>query len=108
MYSATKAAGEAMVRCWADAFGGREEAYSFMAGTTANAVLVGLTATSAMKRAKPDVVEKFMREHVEKQACPRVAEPEDVADVVGMLCNREARWITGSVVACNGGGVKVL
>ncbi|KZL73758.1 3-oxoacyl-(acyl-carrier-protein) reductase [Colletotrichum tofieldiae] len=34
--------------------------------------------------------------------------PEDVANVAGLLVGEAARWINGSVVAANGGAVKIL
>lgn len=95
------------MRCWADAFGGKEERFAFMSGTTANSVFVGITATEAINRQSPEVVERLKSIHVPMQSIPRVAEPEDVADVVGMLCSREARWITGSLVSADGGGFKI-
>jgi 3-oxoacyl-[acyl-carrier protein] reductase len=33
----------------------------------------------------------------------RMGYAEDVADVVGWLVSEKARWVTGSVVAANGG-----
>jgi 3-oxoacyl-[acyl-carrier protein] reductase len=107
LYSATKAAGESLVRSWAEAFGGKEAKFDFMAGTTANSVLVGLTKTDAVKRHPPEVVEKMAAQYIKMQSIPRAAEPEDVADVIGMLCSRDARWITGAVVPANGGIYKI-
>lgn len=107
MYSATKAAGESLVRTWAEAFGGKQAEFAFMAGTTANAVQVGLTQTTALTAAAPATVAKYTAAYLPQQSLPRLAEPEDVADVVGFLCAREARWVTGSVVSASGGGVKI-
>ena len=107
MYCVTKAAGEALVRCWAEAFGGKDPEFEFMAGTTANSLLVGLTRTDAVNRHGAAAVERFKQEFVPEQAIPRIAEPEDVAGVVGLLCSRDARWITGSVVSADGGCIKI-
>lgn len=107
MYCATKAAGEALIRCWADAFGGKDPELDFMAGTTANSIFTGVTKTEAAARHPPAVVERMSRESIAIQSLPRIAEPEDVADVVGLLCSEEARWITGSLVSADGGGVKI-
>jgi NAD(P)-dependent dehydrogenase (short-subunit alcohol dehydrogenase family) len=78
-----------------------------MAGTTANAVQVGLTRTSALGRASSESVAKYKDIYLPEQSIPRLAEPEDVADVVCFLCSRQARWITGSVVSASGGGCKI-
>jgi len=48
MYAAGKSAGESLCRTWAQTFGRKEERYSFMEGTTANAVTVSLTETDAV------------------------------------------------------------
>lgn len=107
---ATKSANEAMCRSWAQAFGGKNENFAFMAGTTANTVMVGLTKTDAVfgSGLSDETVNGFMDEFVPSQAIPRVGMPEDVADVVGLLCREESRWITGSVVGADGGGMSIL
>jgi 3-oxoacyl-[acyl-carrier protein] reductase len=78
-----------------------------MAGTTANAVSVGLTETEALISCGPKMVESFKEEFLPAQSIPRIGQPQDVADVVGMLCGYDARWITGTVVSASGGGVKI-
>jgi 3-oxoacyl-[acyl-carrier protein] reductase len=78
-----------------------------MAGTTANAVTVGLTETESVMMCGEEAVESFKREFLPQQSIPRMGQPEEVADVIGMLCSREARWITGTVVSASGGGVKI-
>lgn len=107
MYAAGKSAGESLCRTWAQAFGGREERFAFMAGTTANAVTVGLTQTEAVMNCPPEAVEGFKEEFLPMQSLPKFGQPEDVADVVSLLCSREARWITGTVVSASGGGIKI-
>jgi 3-oxoacyl-[acyl-carrier protein] reductase len=78
-----------------------------MAGTTANAVTVGLTQTDAIMQCPPEVVESFKQEFITLQSIPKFGQPEDVADVVGLLCSRDARWITGCVISASGGGIKI-
>jgi 3-oxoacyl-[acyl-carrier protein] reductase len=107
MYSAGKSAGESLCRTWAQAFGGKEDKYAFMAGTTANAVTVGLTATDAVLDCGPEAVDRFKAEFFPSQSIPRFGQPNDVADVVGLLCGMDARWITGCVVSASGGGIKM-
>jgi 3-oxoacyl-[acyl-carrier protein] reductase len=110
MYMAVKAANEALCRSWADAFGGKHEKFAFMAGTTANSVSVGLTRTDGVYGiGLPDELIKGIEgEFLPAQSIPRVGSPEDVADVVGLLCREESRWITGSVVSADGGAVSIL
>jgi 3-oxoacyl-[acyl-carrier protein] reductase len=78
-----------------------------MAGTTANAVTVGLTQTDSVMMCPPEALETFKQEFITLQSIPRFGQPDDVADVVSMLCTREARWITGSVISASGGGIKI-
>lgn len=78
-----------------------------MAGTTANSVTVGLTQTDSVMQCPPEVLENFKREFIPLQSIPRFGQPDDVADVVGLLCSREGRWITGSVISASGGGIKI-
>ena len=78
-----------------------------MAGTTANAVLVGLTQTEAVMNCGPEMVAEFQKEMFPTQSIPRFGQPEDVAGVVGLICSAEARWITGSVISASGGGIKI-
>ncbi|KAJ5683340.1 hypothetical protein N7462_006505 [Penicillium macrosclerotiorum] len=107
MYAAGKSAGESLCRTWAHAFGGKEERYYFMTGTTANAVTVGLTETEAVVNCGPEAVKEFQDEFFPLQSIPRFGQSNDVADVVGLLCGEDARWITGSVVSASGGGIKI-
>lgn len=107
MYAAGKSAGESLCRTWAQAFGGKDERYSFMEGTTANAVTAGLTETDAVVNCGPEAVKRFQNEFFPTQSIPRFGQPEDVADVVGLLCGNDARWITGCVVSASGGGIKI-
>ena len=78
-----------------------------MAGTTANAVTVGFTQTESVMMCPPDVLETFKQEFITLQSIPKFGQPEDVADVVGLLCSRDARWISGSVISASGGGIKI-
>lgn len=78
-----------------------------MEGTTANAVTVGLTETDSVMQCPPELLKTFKNEFIPLQSLPRFGQPEDVADVVGMLCGRDARWITGSVISASGGGIKI-
>lgn len=107
MYAAGKSAGESLCRTWAQAFGGKNPAYEFMKGTTANSVSVGLTETDAVVDCGPEAVKTFQDEFFPGQSIPKFGQPEDVADVIGLLCGEDARWITGCVVSASGGGIKI-
>ncbi|CZT03997.1 hypothetical protein WAI453_011069 [Rhynchosporium graminicola] len=107
MYAAGKSAGESLCRTWSMAFGGKEERFSFMEGTTANSIAVGITQTDSVMKCPPDMLEEFKKEFIPLQSSPEFGQPEDVADVVGMLCSRDARWITGTVISASGGGIKI-
>jgi NAD(P)-dependent dehydrogenase (short-subunit alcohol dehydrogenase family) len=107
MYAAGKSAGESLCRTWAQAFGGKDKRYDFMAGTTANAVTAGLTQTDAVMDCGPEAVKSFQDEFFPTQSIPRFGQPDDVADVVGLLCGNDGRWITGSVISASGGGIKI-
>jgi 3-oxoacyl-[acyl-carrier protein] reductase len=78
-----------------------------MAGTTADAVTVGLTQTDSVMQCPPDALETFKQEFITLQSIPEFGQPEGVADVVGPLCSRDARWVTGCVVSASGGGIKI-
>jgi 3-oxoacyl-[acyl-carrier protein] reductase len=113
IYSATKAGLESLARTWAKVLGGNNDEYAFMAGTTANSISVGVTESDIVKRLTPEKREERLKEELPKQFVapggkPWFAQCEEVADVVGMLCSREARWITGSVIPANGGAVVIL
>ena len=78
-----------------------------MTGTTANAVTVGLTQTDSVMMCPPDILEVFKQEFITLQSIPKFGQPEDVADVISLLCSRDARWITGSVISASGGGITI-
>ncbi|KAJ3549625.1 hypothetical protein NM208_g414 [Fusarium decemcellulare] len=61
VYASTKAANEAMVRCYANAFGGKNASFDFMAGTTANSVLTGLTETGGVQQYGQQVWEDLQK-----------------------------------------------
>ncbi|CAH0051906.1 unnamed protein product [Clonostachys solani] len=108
IYASTKAANEAMIRCYANAFGGKNDAFDFMAETTANSVLTGLTETGGVQQYGPKVWQELQDFWLGKQTIPRLGQVDDVADVVGFLCSHESRWITGSKVNANGGSVALI
>jgi 3-oxoacyl-[acyl-carrier protein] reductase len=90
LYSASKAAGEQLVRVLA-----REVAPR---GITVNSVLPGPVNTDAAQ-----AVMDTMRASVDRTPLGRIGEPEDIADVVAFLASDQARWITGQRIVADGG-----
>jgi 3-oxoacyl-[acyl-carrier protein] reductase len=100
IFNATKSGMESLVRSWA-----LELPLSFP-GTTVNAVSVGLTDTPGLRAFPAAAVEALKAQRVPKVKVVeggRMGFAEDVADVVGFLVSGKARWVSGSVVAANGG-----
>jgi 3-oxoacyl-[acyl-carrier protein] reductase len=92
-YCAAKAGVEALVRSAALELG--------PSGVRCNAVLPGVVRTPLMEPmlARPGVVDAF----VAQTPLGRVADAEDVADVVAFLASPAARWITGVSLPVDGG-----
>jgi 3-oxoacyl-[acyl-carrier protein] reductase len=100
LFNATRTAMESLVRSWAI-----ELPHSFP-GTTVNAVSVGLTDTPGLRAFPPEAIQALKEQRVPKVKIVeggRMGQAEDVADVVGFLVGEKSRWISGSVVAANGG-----
>jgi 3-oxoacyl-[acyl-carrier protein] reductase len=64
-----------------------------------NAVSPGFVRTDLLKRVPKEALERAEKDSV----LGRVAEPEDVANVVLFLCSEEARHVTGQVILVDGG-----
>jgi 3-oxoacyl-[acyl-carrier protein] reductase len=92
VYAASKAAVEALVRCWAVDLGPR--------GITVNAVAPGTTGTEAVNANFPDAAKQAV---IAKTSLARLGRPNDIADVVAFLCSDDARWVTGTHVDATGG-----
>lgn len=100
LFNATKAGLEALSRSWAI------ELPLTFPGTTVNAVSVGLTDRPGLRSFDAKAVEDLKKLRLPKVKVVqggRMGYAEDVADVVGWLVSEKARWVTGSVVAANGG-----
>lgn len=71
------------------------------AGIRANCIQAGITATSSMKKIpESEEIEAFTKKRNPYQ---RLTTPEDVANVVYLLCKDEAAWINGSIIPVDGG-----
>lgn len=100
LFNATKTGLESLARSWA-----LELPLTFP-GTTVNSVSVGLTDTPGLRAIPAAAVEALKAQRLPKVKVVeggRMGYAEDVADVVGFLVSEKARWVTGSVVAANGG-----
>jgi 3-oxoacyl-[acyl-carrier protein] reductase len=90
VYAGAKSAMEAFARSLSRELGSRD--------ITVNVVAPGATNTDLLKDAPAQIIES-----VKRNAFGRMAEVEDIADAVAMLCGPDARWITGQVVRADGG-----
>jgi NAD(P)-dependent dehydrogenase (short-subunit alcohol dehydrogenase family) len=90
-YAATKGAVETLVRHFAFILGQH--------GIRVNAVAPGMVETD-MSIVKTDAGRQFA---LSIQALKRIAQPDDIADVVTFLASNDARWITGHTLSADGG-----
>ncbi|HEX7308414.1 SDR family oxidoreductase [Lentzea sp.] len=91
VYSASKAAVDALTRSWAVEFGAR--------GVRVNSVAPGPIRTEAAATGSPEVFDAM------SDAIPmkRVGEPEEIADVVLFLASGQSSYVNGVVLAADGG-----
>ncbi len=87
-YGATKAALASMTRAWAAEFSHK--------GVRVNAVAAGPVSTEG---AAPDRAAALGKTTL----LNRAADPEEIAEVVGFLASQRASYITGAIVAVDGG-----
>ena len=93
---AAKSALEVLVRYFAVALAPR--------GITVNAISPGWTDDSVLNTL-PDPVVQMIRQHHESGWTPmrRLGTPADIGDAVALFCSKEAGWMTGQVIAADGG-----
>ena len=91
-----KAALESLVRYFAVAVAKR--------GITVNAISPGWTEDSVLNTL-PEQVQQLLRNWHARGWTPmgRLGTPEDVGNVVSLLCSEKAGWITGQVIYADGG-----
>lgn len=90
-YAASKAALVGLTRSTAVELGA--------SNVNTNAVAPGYVRTELLESLPEDVLERAKKD----AALGRLAEPEDIANVVVFLCSHEARHITGQVIFVDGG-----
>jgi 3-oxoacyl-[acyl-carrier protein] reductase len=94
VYSATKAAVNAVTKSLASELGGR--------GVRVNAVNPGMVETEGVHAA--GFAESDFRKAVESQTpLGRIGQPEDIAPLVAFLASSDASWITGETYHVAGG-----
>lgn len=93
-YVATKGAVEQLTHVLAKELGPRQ--------ITVNVVSPGPTDTELFGQGK---TEQDKQRFALLAALGRLGQPEDIADVVAMLCSDDARWITGQNIRANGGTI---
>ncbi|NLG84291.1 MAG: SDR family oxidoreductase [Firmicutes bacterium] len=91
VYSATKAALEALVRCLAVDLA--------PAGIRVNSVAPGAIRTAMNKHFTPEVIERLNA----RIPLGRIGEPEDIGEVGAFLASDAARYLTGSTIVVDGG-----
>ena len=91
-YAMTKGALDTMVKHFALTLGTR--------GIRVNGVAPGIVETDMSEFAKTDQGREYA---TNMQALKRVAQPDDIGDVVAFLASNDARWITGDILHVDGG-----
>jgi NAD(P)-dependent dehydrogenase (short-subunit alcohol dehydrogenase family) len=91
-YIATKSAGDALVRCFANEFGGK--------GVRVNSIAPGLTSSpmTSHEMALPGLQEAFVKEY----PLGRIGTADDIANAALWLAGDES-FLTGQVLQINGG-----
>jgi 3-oxoacyl-[acyl-carrier protein] reductase len=93
VYSAAKAAVEVLTKGFAAELGPRQ--------IRVNAVAPAITRTDMTA----DIPAEHLREETAATPLGRLAEPEDIADVVAFLASHDARWVTGRTLLTDGGRI---
>ena len=92
VYTATKAAVEAMTHILAKELGPRR--------ITVNAVAPGPVATELLLSGRsPELIQRLTNEI----PLGRLGQPEDIAQIVSFLASPESGWVNGQVIRANGG-----
>jgi enoyl-[acyl-carrier protein] reductase I len=80
----------------------RQIAFEFAPfGIKSNCIQAGVTNTKSLQLIPNS--EKIKEIAIRRNPFKRLTEPEDVANVVYLLCKEEAKWINGTVIKVDGG-----
>ncbi|KAJ9627605.1 hypothetical protein H2203_002817 [Taxawa tesnikishii (nom. ined.)] len=96
IYAGTKGMVESFTRCWA-----RDLPRKY--GCTVNTVAPGPINTEAMRAAPRELHELLEKSYDRVPVASRMAEPEEIAWTVAMLCEEKAGWLNGLYVPVTGG-----
>jgi NAD(P)-dependent dehydrogenase (short-subunit alcohol dehydrogenase family) len=77
-------------------------------GITVNAVAPGFIQTEATRGSNENAWKERARQIGEKAMLGRVGEPDDIANAVAFFASPEAGWVTGQVLAVDGGRMDYL
>lgn len=72
-------------------------------GIRANCIQAGITDTRSLRMIPGN--EKMKEQALERNPFHRLTTPEDVANVVYLLCRDEAAWINGAIIPVDGGEI---
>ncbi len=70
-------------------------------GLKTNVIQAGITETTSLKLIPGS--EKLIKTGIKRNPMGRITKPEDVANVIYLLCTDEAFWINGSLIHVDGG-----
>lgn len=92
-YSATKGAVVSLAKTWAKEFAMKG------ADVRVNAIAPGYTMTDILKTVPDDLLEKFAK----MTMLGRLGQPEEIAQVALFLASEQSSYVTGQVIAVDGG-----
>ncbi|WP_370390263.1 SDR family oxidoreductase [uncultured Winogradskyella sp.] len=70
-------------------------------GIKANCIQAGVTDTASLRMIPGS--DKLKEHSLKRNPNNRLTQPEDIANVVYLMCKDEAKWITGTVIPVDGG-----
>ena len=94
VYGAAKAANVSFTKTLSNEVGGD--------GVRVNCVSPGTTRTPATD----EWIDEYEEKILDSYALDRLGEPEDIANMVALLCSDAADWVTGQTVSVNGGYIR--
>ncbi len=78
-------------------------------GINVNAICPGRILTNIVyKERTQEQVDEFVRVGIESSVLGRIGEPEDIAHLALFLASDDSSWITGEIIASNGGRTNLM